>query len=157
MKLLVELLPDLQLQGAPAEESVGPISQSISAEEAAFLEKCRPLQGISNRLWLKGEIPAERARAAAEKYAPNVPVKAIMLLYDDTIFRGAKDGLLLTVDSIYWHNQGKEAEHCRYSDIKDLSFSGPHLIINGKKIDMFHGREGFANLALVNLLGRLKP
>jgi TIR domain len=150
MKLLVELLPDLQLA-----EELEPILQSVSAEERAFLEKCGPLQDISDRLWLKGEIPAEKALAATKKYAPNVPLESIMLLYDDTNFGGANDGLLLTVDSIYWHNLSEEAEHCRYSDIKDLSVSGPdHLIINGKKINMYFGRE--ANGTLVDLLGRLK-
>jgi hypothetical protein len=154
MKLLVELLPDLQLRGTPAEESVEPTLQSVSAEEAAFLEKCRPLSGISDRLWLKYEIPLAKAYAATKKYAPNVPVKAIMLLYDDTTFGGAKEGLLLTVDSIYWHNITEEAEHCRYSDIKDLSVSGQNLIINGKKIALCYG--GKINKALVNLLGRVR-
>ena len=77
-----------------------------------------------------------------------------MLLYDDTAWGGAKDGLLLTVDSIYWHNVLQQAEHCRYSDIKDLSVGEKHLIINGKKISMVLG--GKANEALINLLGRLK-
>jgi curved DNA-binding protein len=111
----------------------------VTAEETAFLEKCRPLRGISDRLWLKSEIPLQKVYAATKKYAPNAPVKAIMLLYDDTAFGGAKEGLLLTVDSIYWHNAAQEAEHCRYSDIKDLSISGPHLMINGRKIAMRNG------------------
>ena len=40
---------------------------------------------------------------ARNTYAPNVNSQDVLALYDDTVFGGAREGLILTKDCIYSH------------------------------------------------------
>jgi hypothetical protein len=143
---------ELQAAESVPAKSTSVISQSNLDQQAAFLEKAREaFAGITNKVWLSGAIPPEKARAATKAYAPNVSPDAIMLLYDGTVWGGAKDGLLLTVDTIYWHLYGGEADHCRYADIQEISHDGA-LRLNEKKVGFGDPRCVEVLLAVMNLI-----
>jgi hypothetical protein len=137
-------------------------SQPDLDQRAAFLKQVRKaFKGIrSDKVWFSGAIPPEKANAATKAYAPKVSPEAIMLLYDDTIWGGAKDGLLLTVDAIYWHSFGRKMGHCRYADIQtirvgDDGHSNTTLLIDSETITFYYGPRKIAQ-ALMTLIRSLK-
>jgi hypothetical protein len=140
------------------------ISQSDLDRRAAFLKLARKaFQGITNpHLWFSGAIPPEKASAATKVYAPHVSQDAIMLLYDNTGFGGARNGFLLTVDAIYWHYlwlNASFARQCRYADIRNITFkesSTTELLINGKSITLNMGPKDRIAQAVVSLIRRWK-
>jgi hypothetical protein len=136
------------------------ISQSDLDRRAAFLKLARKaFQGITNQhLWFSAAIPPEKASAATKVYAPHVSQDAIMLLYDNTGFGGARNGFLLTVDAIYWHYlwlNASFARQCRYADIRNITFkesSTTELLINGKSITLNMGPKDRIARAVVSLI-----
>ena len=115
--LIRSLKPELQATELAAAKSTVVISKAELDRRAAFLEKLgKAFKDITDaRLWFSGAILSEKASAATEAYAPDVSHDAIMLLFDSTAFGSARDGLLLTVDAIYWSNS---QFRCLYADIE---------------------------------------
>lgn len=135
------------------------ISKSDLDRRVAFLEQLgKAFEGIVyERLYFRGAIPPEKAEIATKSYAPNVPRDAIMLLYDETALGGAKDGILLTVDSLYWHNLWGKSGHCRFKDIKVFSvkkdlLGNTKLVINAEEIFVSQGPSDQIAQAMVNLI-----
>lgn len=120
---LMSLLQARASMQSIAAESMPPISPPALDQRAAFLKKIRKaFKGVThNSLYFCGAIPPEKASAATKAYAPNVAPDAIMLLYDNTILGGAKDGFLLTVDAIYWRNNLHNTGHYRFADIHRIA------------------------------------
>lgn len=162
--LIRSLKPELQTTESVAAELTPAISQSELDRRAAFLEQVRKaFDGIPNDpVWFGGEVPPEKAMAATKSYAPNVAQDAILLLHDETMLGGAKDGVLLTVDAIYWHNMWAEAGYCRYADVKSISvekdgLGNTKLRINDKEFYVSKGPPGKIAEALMNLIRGLNP
>ena len=61
---------------------------------------------VDSRIYLAPNIPIDRVRSAFSSYARCGDARNILLLYDNTLWGNAKDGLCLTPDSIYYHNFG---------------------------------------------------
>ena len=83
-----------------------------------------------------------------------------MVLYDDTVFGGAKEGLLLTVDAIYWHNRGEKPRRCRYADIQNVSTTRNRLeklSINNELITMSYDPTDQIAQGVAKLIRTLKP
>lgn len=99
------------------------------------------LDGFAHpRLFLAGNIPTEKLNSALENYAENVAKEDVLLLYDNTVFGGAQDGVILTGDTVHWRNYLEEVERIRYTDINwamsvDGIFSAD-IMVNDKKINV---------------------
>ena len=133
------------------------LSPADFRRRAAFLEKARnAFAGLTTRsLYFAGEIPESKSIAATQAYAPNVTPDSVMLLYDPTLWGGAKFGILLTVDAIYWRYLGGEPDSCFYSAIQTIGLKGnDHLLINGTK-DI--GLRHWIPKGLMRLLVELRP
>ncbi|MGA7274016.1 MAG: toll/interleukin-1 receptor domain-containing protein [Candidatus Udaeobacter sp.] len=145
-----EITHQTKVKAAPPTPSVRPVnvadaqqlSPSVLQERAAFVEKARKaFEGVTNQYqyfygkrYFAGTIPVEKATAATTAYAPHVRSEDIMLLYDASSFGGAKHGVLLTTDSIYWQNLWGAQGNCRYADIRAAIVNTNHsLLINGDK------------------------
>lgn len=102
-----------------------------------------PLHGsLRNSGWYVGaDIPPKKVAGAREGYAPfDEAAEVPVVLYDATIFGGAKRGLLLTTGALYWHITSAEDG---FSDvrgrmplgaIKHLALDGPRLALNAEVI-----------------------
>ncbi|HLM02337.1 MAG TPA: toll/interleukin-1 receptor domain-containing protein, partial [Pyrinomonadaceae bacterium] len=75
-------------------------------------------------LFLKGAIPEGKLNNAIISYARVVKGENVLLLYDNTAFGSAKDGLLITSHAVYWRNNIFEGGgSALFSQIKTVSFS----------------------------------
>jgi hypothetical protein len=71
------------------------------------------LKGFTHeRVFVGDTIPLKKLDNAIKKYAPNVSPKNVYLLYDNTIFGSAKEGVLLTNDGVYWRGNGGIGHRC---------------------------------------------
>ena len=105
-------------------------------------------------------IPEIKLKNAIDSYAQNVAPKEVLLLYDDTLFGGAKDGLLLTDDAVHWRNLGDSAERVRYCEVKNVKFIYGILVaeieINDtKKIHITGPRKNEIAKAIARMIQRL--
>ena len=160
-KVRESVKPKPQTAESAAAKSTPTISKSDLDQRAAFIGHVRKAFkeiGMTDRLWYGRAIPSEKASAATKAYAPNISQDAIMLLYDSSFWRGAKSGLLLTVDAIYWHsNFLGPSGHCLYADIQKISVKGDYdvRINDDQRLEIIGlGRE--IAQAVVNLIRSLK-
>lgn len=140
---------------------LGPQAPRLSPADfrrrAAFLQKARnAFAGLKTKsLYFAGEIPQSKSVAATQAYAPNVTTDAVLVLYDPTVFGGAKFGILMTVDAIYWRYLGGDPESCFYSAIQTIGLTpNNHLLLNGIK-DI--GLRPWIPKGLMRLLVELRP
>jgi hypothetical protein len=97
-------------------------------------------------LYLKGSIPEKKLINAIQTYAAGVSREAALLLYDNTVFGSAKDGLIMTADSIYW--RGNNFDSCgvlHFSDIKTVHYSdgilSSDIYMDGRTIPITMGAQ----------------
>jgi hypothetical protein len=82
------------------------------------------LGGLADEhVFLAGSIPDIKLNNALRAYAPGVDPAEVLLLYDNTVFGSAKDGLLITLEAVYWHNMWENIGLARFSDIKTVSYN----------------------------------
>jgi hypothetical protein len=107
-------------------------------------------------LYVGEAIPQAKLTSALTTYAPSVSRTDVLLLYDNTVFGGSKDGLLLTSSAIHWHNMYEPPKQCLYSEIESVEhealLGATKLLVNGEKI--FFNMEHHARTAqaLANVL-----
>jgi len=110
------------------------------------------LNGFSDTfLYLGDEVPPIKLENALGAYAFHVLPQDVLLLYDNTSFGGAKDGLLLTNDAVYWHNITEKANKCSYPDVQTVKvvastgfkslYTAANLLINEQRIDLSTGKK----------------
>ena len=170
MELLVEGLESLfslknipTAKAIPAKEPVHDVRQAKVSDKAAapstLLEKIQEtLDGFTDKHIFVGTIPPKKLNNAIASYATQVPPEDVLLLFDNTVFGSAKDGLLLTPDAVYWKDIGRE--RLRYTEIRKvdaLKYSlSAGLVLNEKEIKIEVG-DDINKLAesLANVIRRL--
>jgi TIR domain-containing protein len=122
----------------------------------------KTLKGFTDKhLFVGKAIPPKMVYHAIRTYAPQVSPEDVLLLYDNTFFRGAKDGLLLTADAVYWRNGMKsEPEQLSFTEIRKVDFlrfsrAKSILLLNQKEIQMDKGDHDKLVESLANVIRRL--
>jgi hypothetical protein len=107
-------------------------------------------------------IPAAKLANAIVAYAPSVSPQDVLLLFDNTVFGGAKDGLLLSGDAVYWHNISTTPGKTRYADIQNVEFlkstsffAAAKVLVNGNGIDVNMGDKNKLAEALTRVIRHL--
>lgn len=119
---------------------------------------------LDKSLYIGDAIPPAKLANALTSYAPRVSRADVLLLYDNTVFGGSKDGLLLTGSAVHWHNMSEEARQCLYSEIESVEHEavptgGTRLLVNGEGILLnmeHHRRTGLALADLLRCLSRAR-
>jgi hypothetical protein len=119
------------------------------------------LDGFAHpRLFLAGNIPTEKLNSALENYAKKVAKKDVLLLYDDTVFGGAQDGLILTSEAVHWRNYLEEVERIRYADIREGRSVGgifsAKIVVNDKKINVSQSNFNAVAQALAKVIREMR-
>ena len=57
----------------------------------------------------------------------------VLLLFDDTAFGGARDGMLITYDSVYSHEIFMEPVHRFFYKDSDIRYGGKKIFIDGEQ------------------------
>ena len=93
--------------------------------------------------FLAPDIPPKKLRRAVKSYGCGVNQSDVLFLYDNTAFGGARDGMMITKDSICWKNALCKRNRVLYSNIGKVSFveeskwgNGNGVMVNGAKIDI---------------------
>lgn len=88
-----------------------------------------------DKIFFAPSIPARKLRNAIKAYAPGVMEKDVLVLIDSTIWGSAKDGALLTGDTLYSHDMGEEPRSISLSDISSAVYGkeNVHLYVNDER------------------------
>ncbi len=81
------------------------------------------------KIYLKGSIPEKKLNAAIKAYAKNVKPHEVLLLYDDTVWGSAKEGMLLTVTHLYLHELSEKPKCLKISELSSLRSKGTKLFL----------------------------
>lgn len=57
----------------------------------------------TSKIFAKGDIPQKKIANVLASYAKNINRDDIMILVDDTVFGGAKDGIILAKQGLFCH------------------------------------------------------
>ncbi len=79
-------------------------------------------------------IPQNKSLNAINSYAKGVSHDNILLLYDDTAFGGAKDGFLITNNSIIFHELFGNTFCIMFEDVKNVQILDNNIIINKNNV-----------------------
>ena len=86
-----------------------------------------------SQLFFSPRIPGVKLSNAIAAYAQTESSREVIALLDDTVFGGAKDGLLLTRKGLYFHEMFGAPLFIRLEDIKDISIKDKDIYVNNAK------------------------
>jgi len=111
--------------------------------------------GIPKILFVESSIPKDKLRTALGPF-PHVDASTVVLLYDTTMFRSAKNGLLLTENALCWNLQFGAPNFVRYEDVNmvELIDNDKIIVVNGTKLGIGHPSVG---RALDRFLRKIAP
>ncbi len=75
----------------------------------------------NNSIYYAPDIPPRKANNAIS-YTNGISPDDILVLIDDTVFGSAKDGVLITEKSIYYHGTLGKGNYCNISDIENVDY-----------------------------------
>jgi hypothetical protein len=136
-----------------------PVSDKTDGPLGLIEEIQKTLAGFTDSSLFVGTIPTKKLKNAISTYATDVPPEDVLLLFDNTVFGSAKDGLLLTADAVYWHDG--DADRLRYAEIRKvdaLKYSlSASVVLNEKEIEIRISAENDKVAeAIANVIRRLK-
>ncbi|KAA1152652.1 hypothetical protein EU510_11380 [Pseudoalteromonas sp. FUC4] len=101
-----------------------------------------------DKIFTKPNIPPKKLKNALG-YASGVNPNDVLILIDDTVFGGAKDGMLVTRDALYCHEIMTPMRKICLGDIKEIGMAGKSQILVNKQ-NFFKGNivEHFALLTI---------
>jgi hypothetical protein len=135
------------------------VSDRDGAPSELLEEIQKSLEGFTHKSLYVGTIPPRKLSNAITTYATQVSPEDVLLLYDNTVFGSAKDGLLLTPEGVYWRNDSGEADRLRYDEIRKVDVlkyalsSG--LVLNQKEVQVELSDEEKLVNSLANVIRSL--
>jgi hypothetical protein len=103
----------------PVPDKQAKVSDKAGAPSDLLEKIQKSLAGLTDKSLFVGTIPPKKLNNAIKTYATQVSPADVLLLYDNTVFGSAKDGLLLTAEEVYWRNDS-EPERLRYAEIRKV-------------------------------------
>jgi acyl carrier protein len=80
-------------------------------------------------------IPDKKKIGAESSYVFLSDDERIVCLFDSTVFGGAKEGICLTTEAIYWKEIADNPCFVRYTDLKKIEVTKKALCVNGMKVE----------------------
>jgi hypothetical protein len=93
--------------------------------EKSFEELIRKYAGqicssTSGEIYFKPDIPEKKLKNAIESYANDIVPSNVIVLYDSTVFGGAKEGFLMTLAGFYAKKLSGKPKQVDFSSIKSI-------------------------------------
>jgi hypothetical protein len=133
----------------------------VKRQEAAienFLNKARS-SVKDGSIFFTPNIPEKKVKNALGSYAPGVSSDDVLLLIDITTFGSAKEGLILTKDTIYLKEIYQDPQSFSLTDVSSFSFKPAKVVsdvfINDQKVFGLGGIDKDAMTTLATLLNSL--
>lgn len=132
----------------PKERATG----STEQDAAAVLLKPE-WEWFHDRVYARPNIPHKKLQGAISSYAHGVRPDDVIVLLDDTIFGGAKDGLLVTSEAIYCKEKLFASKRMAFQEIRKVEpGTKSRIMINGSE---FFRADIIDHLAIVTFASRL--
>ena len=80
------------------------------------------------------DIPYDKLTNAIDAYAPLVNADDVLVLFDDTAFGGARDGMLITHDCVCSHEIFMEPVHRFFFKTSEIRYGGKKIYIDGEQV-----------------------
>lgn len=104
-------------------------------------------------IFVHPHIPMKKLVGAIDSYAPSVSPNDIVVLVDDTVFGGAREGMVVTKDGLYSKQKFESAKSIRWSDIRDISpHTNARILVND---GIFFDANIVDHFAILTLAARL--
>jgi len=131
------------------------VSDKTGAPSGLLEEIQKSLEGFTDNSLFVGTIPPKKLNNAIKTYATEVAPEDVLLLFDNTVFGSAKDGLILTAEGIYWRTD-IDPERLRYEEIRKVGVLKNTIVLNEKEVKLETGDDvdKLAD-ALANVIRRL--
>jgi len=106
-----------------------------------------------DKVFVKPNIPSKKLLNALT-YAPDISPDEVLILIDDTVFGGAKEGMLVTTSGVYCHELMTEPDSYTFSQIKKIGMEKKsQVMVNGRK---FFKGQMVDHLALLTITARIQ-
>lgn len=132
---LSEIIKNLQGTEAVIKDAdVYASSNTITNIKQSTIKSILNIKFDSDRIYKFPNIPNDKSINAIDSYARSVNIKDIIILYDDTIFKNAQDGFIVTEECIYMHESYSQPIIMKYNEVKNFSMDRKGcLIINNRE------------------------
>lgn len=135
--------PSQQARPAPAQNAIDAASVLLKPEWEWFHDK----------VYARPNIPHKKLEGAIASYAPGVSPGAVLVLLDDTLFGGAKEGLLVTNDAIYCKQKFENPRRIAFNQVAEVApGTDSRLMVNGRE---FFKADLIDHLAVLTFASRL--
>lgn len=81
----------------------------------------------SDKIYIKPNVPLDKARNAIGEYCGGVSYDDVVVLIDDTVFGNGKCGVLITDDAIYYHELLQRSIRMPFSKVKSITVKSGFL------------------------------
>ena len=105
-----------------------------------------------NKIFYSPNIPSKKIRNALPSYAQQIAPEEIIVLIDDTVFGGAKEGMIITKDGIYSKELTENPLSYSFSDIQNIKCEKKQIYINNTPFFKFTMPEPFPMMRLANFI-----
>jgi len=126
-------------------------------EVEAIVRLARRHMGMGGSLYYAPSIPVRKENNARDAHALHLPdEEPILVLYDDTLFGGAKDGFLITPERLCWKNIWEHPRQLAWPDIAPASIlaGGGQVHIAGGYLNVDCELTGGLTAFLVEMAAR---
>lgn len=111
-----------------------PQAAAQQAKDVASILLNPKWEWLYDRVYPYPNIPRSKLEGAISSYAPNVSPDEVLVLLDDTLFGGAKEGLLVTNNAIYCKHKFDSPKRVAFDAIKRVEpGAGSRVMVNGRE------------------------
>jgi len=158
-----ELMAELESPSVPLKSQTTPSLLSLVDDDSNFttLEK-REMEMLKwieiknlialndSSLFVSPNFDKGKLKKAMESYGPKIKESPIVF-HDDTVFGGAKDGIIITGNGVYWKNASDTPKYLPFENIQSVTFSrsifNPRVKINEINIEVQSASGNLSSLA----------
>ena len=126
----------LQAAARPSPEPEAP--QTKAPEPPPLLSLRQALEGLEfsnepfERVFVAPDIPKKKLQAALDSYGERLRAQDVVVLIDDTVFGGAREGVLITETQIRCKAKFEPAEIRLLGCLTEITAHGAHIRIHGE-------------------------
>lgn len=137
-------------QSAPTRERA---ASAYGTQDAAAVLLKPEWEWFHDKVYARPNIPPRKLEGAISSYAPGVPPGEVIALLDDTLFGGAKEGLLVTNDAIYCKQKFEKPRRMAFNAIKQVKPGSDSRVIVNEQV--FFKADVIDHLAILTFASRL--
>lgn len=110
----------------------------------------------ADRIYVAPHIPADKLANALESYAPKINADSVLVLLDDTVWGGAREGMIVTENTVFAKELFFSPTAYRFNDIDEISLNKKSIYVDGDKFYSFNILEALPVQQVVNFIMKIK-